>query len=424
MSTRRTALKTALAKWGSTGATRRVSCHGESPSRASSIHEGRENLRRNARCTQWHGRCVSSPDMRGKIHLQTLLGEGGMGRVFSAHHEGMGCDVAVKVLGPAFGQHPQARERFLREARITARVSSPHAVRVLDHACASALPYIVFEKLEGEDLASRMHRQGTLSSREAVTIVRQLASALDAVHAAGVVHCDVKLANVMVYENDGAIEAKLIDFGVARALDETPLDGDESPSGTIYAMSPEQILRPDEAAPHWDLWGLAVLSFTALTGHAPFQGKSMIGVLGAALQGQREAIDTTRIGLGARIVNVFDRAFSIALQERYATATEFAEALAAALEPQFDEADRVLSEIAASLAQEDEVTVVRRRVDATTYVERDLAERAAGEARRKSWSNEMDNAPTTSTSNKFVGRRAPTSKTEPSQPPIAATASK
>jgi eukaryotic-like serine/threonine-protein kinase len=347
-----------------------------------------------------------------------------MGRVFSAHHEGMGCDVAVKVLGPAFGHHPQARERFLREARITARVSSPHAVRVLDHACTSALPYIVFEKVEGEDLASRMHRQGTLSPREMVTVVRQLGSALDAVHAAGVVHCDVKLANVMVYENDGAIDAKLIDFGVARALDETPLDGDESPSGTIYAMSPEQILKPDEAAPHWDLWGLAVLTFTALTGRAPFQGKSMIGVLGAALQGQRESIDTTRIGLGHQIDKVFDRAFSIALQERYATATEFAEALAAALEPQVDEADRVLSEIATSLMKEDEVTAVRRRADATTHVERDSAARATCNARRKPWSNEMDDVPTTSTSKKFVGGRDPTWRTAPSQPPIAATARK
>src|SRR5687768_5444978 len=104
--------------------------------------------------------------MLGKIHLQNLLGEGGMGRVFSAHHEGMGCDVAIKVLGPAFGLHPQARARFMREARIAARVSSPHAVRVLDHACTGPVPYIVFEKVEGEDLASRLHRRGTLSPRE------------------------------------------------------------------------------------------------------------------------------------------------------------------------------------------------------------------------------------------------------------------
>jgi serine/threonine-protein kinase len=303
--------------------------------------------------------------MLGKIHLRNVLGEGGMGRVFSAHHEEMGCEVAIKVLGPAFENHPQARERFLREARIASRVQTPHAVRVLDHGCASVVPYIVFEKIDGEDLATRLHRLGPLSSSEISVVIRQLASALDAVHAAGVVHCDVKLANVMVFERAGALEAKLIDFGVARALDETPLDGDETPSGTIYAMSPEQILRPDEAASHWDLWGLAVLAFTALTGRAPFQGKSMIGVLAAAMQGQREAIDA-RVPNGREVEGVFDRAFSIALQDRYATATEFAEALATALEPCFDEADIVLARISASLAREDEITRVRKRVQQMT----------------------------------------------------------
>src|SRR6185436_12419681 len=133
------------------------------------------------------------------------------------------------------------------------------------------------------------------------------------------VHCDVKLSNVMVFENGGSLEAKLIDFGVARALDEAPLDGDDSPSGTIYAMSPEQILKSDEAAPHWDLWGLAVLAFTALTGRPPFQGKSIIGVLGAAIHGQRESIDAARILAGPQVDKVFDRAFSIALQERFPT---------------------------------------------------------------------------------------------------------
>jgi len=322
--------------------------------------------------------------MLGKIHLRNLLGEGGMGRVYSAHHEDMGCEVAVKILGPAFEQHPQARERFWREARIASRVSNPHAVRVLDYGCGSATPYIVFEKIDGDDLASLLHRRGTLSAVEITTIVRQLASALDAVHAAGVVHCDVKLSNVMVFENGGNLEAKLIDFGVARALDETPLDGDESPSGTIYAMSPEQILQPDEAAPHWDLWGLAVLAYTALTGHPPFPGKSMIGVLGAALQGQRESIDGSKMFCGAHVDRVFDRAFSIALQERFVNAAEFAEAFVAALEPVINEADIVLARIAASLIDADEITAVRVRPAEITRV----IARGSDETSGDSWSQQ------------------------------------
>lgn len=349
--------------------------------------------------------------MVGKIHLRNLLGEGGMGRVFSAHHEDMGCEVAIKVLGPAFENHPQARERFMREARIASRVSTPHAVRVLDHGCASVVPYIVFEKIDGEDLASRLHRLGPMSPSELSVIIRQLASALDAVHAAGVVHCDVKLANVMVYERKGSLEAKLIDFGVARALDETPLDGDESPSGTIYAMSPEQILRPDEAAAHWDLWGLAVLAFTALAGRAPFQGKSMIGVLAAAMQGQREAIET-RIPVGREVDRVFDRAFSIALQDRFATATEFADALGKALEPCFDEADIVLARIAASLTREEPITRVRKRVpQGATRLHPGLAD-----------SPTQPVSPSHSTSRELAAKREPMSRKAPLLRRIAAIA--
>jgi serine/threonine-protein kinase len=356
--------------------------------------------------------------MLGKIHLRNLLGEGGMGRVYSAHHEDMGCEVAVKILGPAFEHHPQARERFWREARIASRVSNPHAVRVLDYGCGSAVPYIVFEKVDGEDLASLLHRRGTLSPVEVTTVVRQLASALDAVHAAGVVHCDVKLSNVMVFENGGNLEAKLIDFGVARALDETPLDGDESPSGTIYAMSPEQILKPDEAARHWDLWGLAVLAFTALAGRPPFAGKSMIGVLGAALQGQRESIDASKMFLGAHVDQVFDRAFSIALQERFTHAADFAEALAAALDPVINEADVVLARIAASLIAADEITAVRERPAVVTHVTVCADDETSGDSRRRA-RTQKDGGPRSSSSRKFAGKRAPTWRAPQSLPPTA-----
>jgi serine/threonine protein kinase len=209
---------------------------------------------------------------------------------------------------------------------------------------------------------------------------------------------------------------------VARALDETPLDGDESPSGTIYAMSPEQILKPDEAAPHWDLWGLAVLAYTALKGRPPFEGKSMIGVLGAALHGLRESIDGARMTLGAKVDAVFARAFSIALSERYATATEFAEALAAALGPYLDEADVILDAIAAAMNDHDEVTAVRRRAEMTTRVNRCPEGRATRDARRQSWMNEKDSALSTSTFKRFDAARAPMWRTAPSPLPIAATA--
>ena len=256
-----------------------------------------------------------------------------MGNVWSAHHRFLGRDVAVKVLSDAFSGIEEFRARLVREARLTARVDSPHVVRVLDcKAPADASPYIVLEKLDGEDLATRMDRAGVLSVPEAQIVVRQLSRALAAVHEAGVVHGDVKPENVVVSEGEGALRVKLIDFGVARAKDEAPFASDVHPSGTPSAMSLFQVCAPTEISNHWDVWGLAALAYTVLTGRSPFDGDSIETILYATTQGPRVAPSTFRSDLDPAVDALFERAFSRDAAERHASVTDFADAFDAALD--------------------------------------------------------------------------------------------
>lgn len=267
------------------------------------------------------------------LRLIGSLGEGGMGSVWSAYHQLLGREVAVKVLSDGFSGIDEFRSRLVREARLTARVDSPHVVRVLDcKAPADSSPYIVLEKLEGEDLATRMDRSGVLSVPEAQIVVRQLARALSAVHEAGVVHGDVKPENVVVSERDGVLRVKLIDFGVARAQDEAPFASDVHPSGTPSAMSPEQICAPTQVTSHWDVWGLAALAYTVLTGRSPFDGDSIETILFATTQGPRVPPSTFRSDLGPAVDALFARAFSRDASERHASVADFADAFDAALD--------------------------------------------------------------------------------------------
>jgi serine/threonine protein kinase len=198
------------------------------------------------------------------------LGHGGMGQVWSAHHELLG-DVAVKVLSETYALSPELKTRLVREGRMTARITSPYVVRViecglLNHDHDDPSPYIAMERIAGEDLAVTVNRAGVLPLSHIIPIVQKAAWALEAVHAAGVVHGDVKLENLVVSEGPEGFSVKLIDFGLARAFDEPAFESDALPCGTPSSMAPEQISAPSHLSTCWDVWGLSVLSYRALTG--------------------------------------------------------------------------------------------------------------------------------------------------------------
>lgn len=267
--------------------------------------------------------------------VNKLLGEGGMGRVFSARHGSLGHPVAVKVMADEVLEDLQARKRFEREARLMARVNSKHVVRVLEYNTSeTGAPSIVLEKVDGVDVAHMITEKSMLAVGQVRTIVNLTAEALSCVHSAGVVHGDVKAENVLLTNDGGSLSVRLIDFGVARPLDantEEVLESDRFPSGTPVSMAPEQIVFPDAPNISWDIWGLAVMAYTALAGFVPHDGNSLAAILFSATQGNRPSLAGARPDLPPEVNDVFNKAFSREPEDRYPSAIALAEALDATL---------------------------------------------------------------------------------------------
>lgn len=270
-----------------------------------------------------------------RILPRQLLGRGGMGSVWSAYHRELGREVAVKFLLPDHGSSIDAKARLLREGRILGRIESPYVVRVLEACADRGYPYLVLEQIDGRDLASLVLARGALPLRDVKRYVKQIAQALTSCHEAGVIHADVKGQNLLVTHDAQSKEpvVKLIDFGVARSVDEPMIETDHLAAGTPESMSPEQMMTPAVPTVGWDLWGFAVIAYQVLTGAPPFAGNSLVSVLSHAICGNFDPPSRVRSTLGVAVDFVFRRAFHPDVMERYADVEEFADALLAALEP-------------------------------------------------------------------------------------------
>jgi serine/threonine protein kinase len=222
----------------------------------------------------------------GKFQIEKALASGASGDVYEALHLGLGARVAVKVLRPGIPETADIRrKRFMREARVAARIQSDHVVRVFDIVAPEhGETYIVMELLEGETLAARAHRVGRLPIADAVDYVLQAAKPLAEMHDAGVVHRDVKPSNLFLSrDKDGKERVKLIDFGVAAfrqplARGESSLTLAETVIGTPRYMAPEQVqgLKVDARA---DVWALGVTLYVLLAGRAPFDAETPLAVM-------------------------------------------------------------------------------------------------------------------------------------------------
>lgn len=217
-----------------------------------------------------------------KYRLEHELGRGGMGAVWRAKHLVLESAVAVKLVLSAVASSEPLRARFLREAQAAAALRSPHVVQILDYGVQSDTPFMVMELLEGESLAQRLARVGVLSAEETGRVVVHVARALQRAQEAGIVHRDLKPDNVFLVHNADEDVAKVLDFGIAKAM--TPTEtGVETQSGAVlgtpYYMSPEQA-RGTRAVDHrTDLWALGVIAFECLTGRRPFEGAVLGDVL-------------------------------------------------------------------------------------------------------------------------------------------------
>jgi serine/threonine-protein kinase len=212
-----------------------------------------------------------------RFRLVRPLGKGGMGAVWLAHHISLDMPCAVKFIHDEAAQSAELRSRFEREARAAARLRSTHVVQILDHGVWQGAPYIAMEHLDGEDLAHRLHRRGTLSPRETLVIAGQVGHALTKAHAAGLVHRDLKPSNIFLVRDEDRDIAKVLDFGVAKFTD-GGLDGSTASGailGTPFYMSPEQARGSKSTDHRSDLWALAVVIYRCVTGHLPFRGDAM-----------------------------------------------------------------------------------------------------------------------------------------------------
>jgi eukaryotic-like serine/threonine-protein kinase len=214
--------------------------------------------------------------LAGRYRLEAVIGRGGMSTVYRAADLALDRTVAVKVaLDPLAEANPVYVARFKREARAAAALSHPNAVTVYDAGADGATRFIVMEYVEGRSLAQILRDEGRLEPERAARITEQVADALAAAHAAGIIHRDIKPGNVMVSAQD---HVKVLDFGIARTRDAVTLTQTASVMGTAPYMSPEQAMgRPADARS--DIYSLGCVLYEMLTGKPPFMADVPAAVL-------------------------------------------------------------------------------------------------------------------------------------------------
>jgi len=263
----------------------------------------------------------------GRYRLEALLGRGGMAEVFRAADEALERTVAVKVVLPAFAQEPEFSERFLREAKVAAGLEHPHVLPVYDFGQDGGRPYLVMQYVGGGSVAQRM-THGAVRAAQAVDWLRGVAGALDFAHRRGVLHRDVKPANVLLGEDGRAL---LADFGIAKAGEaSTRLTATGIVLGTPAYMAPELILG-GEARPASDLYALAVMAYELLCGVPPFRGESAFAVLHQHAHVEAPRLTAAAEHLPKSIDPLFERALAKQPERRPPSGRQFTEELAAAI---------------------------------------------------------------------------------------------
>jgi serine/threonine protein kinase len=224
----------------------------------------------------------------GRYKLEQCIGSGGMGEIYRARRTHIGDTVAVKVLRGDVVEDEKSRQRFYREARAAAMLHHPNAVVIHDFGeDADGTAYIVMELLIGRSLRQVLSQEGTISAARAYGIIRQASAALDAGHRNGIVHRDIKPDNIILLDSNDAVDhVKILDFGIAKVLDNKALDTHSleqrltnvgSVIGTPHYMAPEQC-QGEDADPRSDIYSLGVVLYELLTGVAPFLAKTPTGV--------------------------------------------------------------------------------------------------------------------------------------------------
>jgi hypothetical protein len=277
---------------------------------------------------------AAGPERLGDFELLREVGRGGMGVVYEARQSSLGRRVALKILAPEFAVDPARVARFRREAATLAQATHPHVVTVLDAGVTEGRPWLAMEFIAGATLAARLQRLAAdgghagASRRELLAVVLAIAEALQHLHGLGLVHRDVKPANVLLAA-DGRV--LLADFGLARAGDAAPLTRTGMLAGTPHYLAPEYV-RLGASGPAVDAWALAVVLYEVATLARPFDGATDDGVLQAVLHG--EPADPRRLApdLPRDLAAILGQALQKEPERRYASLAALAADLRAFLE--------------------------------------------------------------------------------------------
>ncbi|AKV02848.1 serine/threonine protein kinase [Labilithrix luteola] len=271
----------------------------------------------------------------GRYRIDEYLGGGGMATVYRATHLALAQPVAIKTIAPSVRMLPGIAERFLREARAATRLKGEHVVRVFDvGTMADGTPFMVMELLEGDDLGALIAAGTAISIERACDFVLETCEALAEVHGLGIIHRDVKPANLFLTRGpDGRSSIKLIDFGVSHvdAPLSSPAPGLTRPEmivGSPQYMSPEQMHAASKIDGRSDLWSLGAVLYELLTGDPPYGNEGFWSVCLAAAHGPPPAPSTRRRGVPAGLDNVVLRCLRFEPEDRFADAAALAVALA------------------------------------------------------------------------------------------------
>jgi serine/threonine protein kinase len=263
---------------------------------------------------------VVQEGLRGKYHVLSELGHGGMARVFLAEDLRSREKVALKVLR-AEVTSLLGPDRFQREIAILRRMSHPNIVPILDADAAGALLYLVMPFVDGETLQARLELEGPLPVSDVLAITRDIAAAIDHAHAAGIIHRDIKPANILLTEQ----RAMVCDFGLARAFDRAarePISSSGLVLGTPAYMSPEQAVGGGELDARSDIYALGCVLYEMLTGEQPFTGPSSQAILARQLMERPQPIRTVRPQIGTAMERATLAALAKDPRERPASGSE------------------------------------------------------------------------------------------------------
>ncbi len=272
-----------------------------------------------------------------KYIIENIVGEGGIGIVVAAKHVQLDQTVAIKYLRPKAAGQPAVAERFLREARLAAKIRSEHVVRVYDVGLLpDGAPYMVMEYLAGTDLGKMLTASGTLPLDRAIDYVLQACEALAEAHVAGIVHRDLKPDNLFVATGAaGKSVVKILDFGISKLSEKrttssgrlSQLTQADDRFGTPVYMSPEQLLSSSDVDARADLWAIGVVLYELLTGALPFDGDSLPELVTAILNLPPKKLTSQRPYLPVGLQDVLERCLEKKRDDRYQNVAELVQEL-------------------------------------------------------------------------------------------------